>query len=125
LSRAFFWAAKQRRRPHAGWAGGDCHHAAGQVIPASGAIGNGGGRPAIGHGRQKETQMAMQFRVMVEIEGSSPDTFKIGFEFSDEEESGIEFYSNHDLPEDVTEKLGALAIDFINNIGDLVLTKLH
>jgi hypothetical protein len=29
------------------------------------------------------------------------------------------------LPEDVTEKLGALAIDFINNIGDLVLTKLH
>ena len=69
--------------------------------------------------------MAMQFRVMVEIEGSSPDTFKIGFEFSDEEGSGIEFYSNHDLPEDVTEKLGALAIDFINNIGDLVLTKLH
>jgi hypothetical protein len=69
--------------------------------------------------------MAMQFRVMVEIEGSSPDTFKIGFEFSDEEGSGIEFYSNHDLPEDVTEKLGALAIDFINKIGDLALTKLH
>jgi len=80
---------------------------------------------AIGHGRQKESQMAMQFRVMVEIEGSSTDTFKIGFEFSDEEGSGIEFYSNHDLPEDVTEKLGALAIDFINNIGNLVLTKLH
>jgi len=69
--------------------------------------------------------MAMQFRVAVEIEGSSSDTFKIGFEFSDEERSGIEFYSNHDLPEDVTEKLGALAIDFINNIGDLVLTRLH
>jgi hypothetical protein len=67
--------------------------------------------------------MAMQFRVMVEIEGSSPDTFKIGFEFSDEEGSGIEFYSNHDLPEDVSEKLGALAIDFINKIGDLVLHK--
>jgi hypothetical protein len=32
---------------------------------------------------------------------------------------------NHDLPEDVTEKLGALAIDFINNIGDLVLPKMH
>jgi hypothetical protein len=93
--------------------------------PGLGAIGNGGGRRAIGHGRQKETQMAMQFRVMVEIEGSSPDTFKIGFEFSDEEESDIEFYSNHDLPEDVTEKLGALALDFINNIGDLVLPKLH
>ena len=69
--------------------------------------------------------MAMQFRVVVEIEGSSPDAFKIGFEFSDEERSGIEFYSNHDLPEDVTEKLGALAIDFINDIGDLVLTRLH
>ncbi len=69
--------------------------------------------------------MAMQFRVVVEIEGSSPDTFKFGFEFSDEEESDIEFYCNHDLPEDVTEKLGALAIDFINNIGDLVLPKMH
>ena len=69
--------------------------------------------------------MAMQFRVVVEIEGSGPDTFNIGFEFSDEEGSGIEFYSNHDLPDDVTEKLGALAIDFINNIGDLVLPKLH
>jgi len=53
--------------------------------------------------------MAMQFRVAVEIEGSSADTFKIGFEFSDEEGSGIEFFSNHDLPGDVTEKLGALA----------------
>jgi hypothetical protein len=42
-----------------------------------------------------------------------------------EEAAGIEFYSNHDLPEDVTEKLGALAIEFINNIGDLVLTRLH
>jgi hypothetical protein len=69
--------------------------------------------------------MAMQFRVVVEIEGSSPETFKIGFEFSDEEGSEIEFYSNHDLPEDVSEKLGALAIDFINKIGDLALTKLH
>ncbi len=69
--------------------------------------------------------MAMQFRVAVEIEGSGPDTFKIGFEFSDEEGSGIEFFSNHDLPGHVTEKLGALAIDFINNIGDLVLPKLH
>jgi hypothetical protein len=69
--------------------------------------------------------MAMQFRVVVEIEGSSPDAFNIGFEFSDEEGSGIEFYSNHDLTEDVTEKLGALAIDFINNIGALVLPKLH
>jgi hypothetical protein len=69
--------------------------------------------------------MAMQFRVQVEIEGSSPETFKIGFEFSDEEESDIEFYSNHDLPEDVSEKLGVLATDFINNIGDLVLTRLH
>jgi hypothetical protein len=69
--------------------------------------------------------MAMQFRVMVEIEGSSPDTFKIGIEFSDEEGSGIEFYSNHDLPDDVSEKLGAVAIDFINDIGDLVLPKMH
>ena len=69
--------------------------------------------------------MAMQFRVMVEIEGSSPDTFKIGFVFSDEEGSGIEFYSNHDLPDDVSEKLGAVAIDFINDIGDLVLAKMH
>ena len=69
--------------------------------------------------------MAMQFRVMVEIEGSSPDTFKIGVEFSDEEGSGIEFYSNHDLPDDVSEKLGAVAIDFINDIGDLVLPKMH
>ena len=44
---------------------------------------------------------------------------------SDGEGSGVEFYSNHDLPEDVTEKLGDLAIDFINKIGNLVLTKLH
>jgi hypothetical protein len=35
--------------------------------------------------------MAMQFRVAVEIEGSSPEIFKIGFVFSDEEGSGIEF----------------------------------
>jgi hypothetical protein len=69
--------------------------------------------------------MAMQFRVEVEIEGSAPDTFKIGFKFSDEEKSGIEFYTNHDLPEDVSEKLGALAVGFINDIGDLVLTRLH
>jgi hypothetical protein len=68
--------------------------------------------------------MAMQFRVEVEIEGSAPDTFKIGFKFSDEEKSGIEFYTNHDLPEDVSEKLGALAVGFINDIGDLVLTRL-
>jgi hypothetical protein len=51
--------------------------------------------------------------------------FKIGFVFSDEEGSGIEFYSNHDLPDDVSEKLGALAIDFINKIGDLVLPTMH
>ena len=51
--------------------------------------------------------MAMQFRVAVEIEGSSPEIFKIGFVFSDEEGAGIEFYSNHDLPDDVSEKLGA------------------
>jgi hypothetical protein len=69
--------------------------------------------------------MAMQFRVAVEIEGSSPEIFKIGFVFTDEEGSGIEFYSNHDLPEDVSEKLGGLAVNFINNIGDLVLAKLH
>jgi hypothetical protein len=69
--------------------------------------------------------MAMQFRVKVEIEGASPETFEIGFGFSDEEGSGIEFYSNHDLPEDVTEKLGGLAINFINDIGSLVLTRLH
>jgi hypothetical protein len=69
--------------------------------------------------------MAMQFRVVAEIEGTSPETLKIGFEFSDEEGSGMEFYCNHDLPEDVSEKLGALAIDFINDIGDLVLAKLH
>jgi hypothetical protein len=67
----------------------------------------------------------MQFRVMVEIEGSGAEPFKIGFEFSDEEGSGMEFYCNHDLPEDVSKKLGALAVDFINNIGDLVLAKLH
>jgi hypothetical protein len=69
--------------------------------------------------------MAMQFRVAVEIEGSSPEIFKIGFVFSDEEGSGIEFYSNHDLPDHVSEKLGALAIDFINKIGDLVLPTMH
>jgi hypothetical protein len=69
--------------------------------------------------------MAMQFRVVVDIEGASPENLKIGFEFSDEEGSGMEFYCNHDLPEDVSEKLGALAVDFINNIGDLVLAKLH
>jgi len=69
--------------------------------------------------------MAMQFSVMVEVEGASPETFKIGFKFSDEEGSVIEFYCNHDLPEDVSEKLGALAADFINNIGDVVLRRLH
>jgi hypothetical protein len=86
--------------------------------------GGGAGR-AIGHGRTEGKPMAMQFRVVVEIEGSSPDTFKLGFEFSDEEGSGVEFYSNHDLPEDVSERLGALAIDFINNIGDLVQPNMH
>ncbi len=75
--------------------------------------------------QQKEREMAMQFRVAVEIEGSSPETFKIGFVFSDEEGSGMEFYSNHDLPKDVSERLGVLAVDFINNLGDLVLRKLH
>jgi hypothetical protein len=83
-------------------------------------------RPARDRARQqKGSQMAMQFRVAVEIEGSSPEIFKIGFVFSDEEGSGIEFYSNHDLPDDVSEKLGALAIDFINKIGDLVLPTVH
>jgi hypothetical protein len=67
----------------------------------------------------------MQFRVVVDIEGASPENLKIGFEFSDEEGSAVEFYCNHDLPEDVSERLGALAIDFINNVGDLVLAKLH
>ncbi len=93
--------------------------------PEHGAIVHDAARRAIGHGSRKKVKMAMQFRVVVEIEGSTPETFKIGFEFSDEEGSGIEFYSNHDLPEDITEKLGALAIDFINDIGDLVLPKLH
>jgi hypothetical protein len=83
-------------------------------------------RPACDRARrQKESEMAMQFRVVVDIEGASPENLKIGFEFSDEEGSGMEFYCNHDLPEDVSEKLGALAVDFINNIGDLVLAKLH
>ena len=66
--------------------------------------------------QQKEREMAMQFRVAVEIEGSSPEIFKIGFVFSDEEGSGIEYYSNHDLPGHVSEKLGALAIDFTSSI---------
>jgi hypothetical protein len=78
-----------------------------------------------GRGSRKKIKMAMQFRVMVEIEGSSPETLKIAFEFSDEKGSGMEFYSNHALPEDISEKLGALAIDFISNIGDLMLPKLH
>jgi hypothetical protein len=67
----------------------------------------------------------MQFSVVVEIEGASPETFKIGFKSSDEEGSGMEFYCNHDLPEDVSERLGVLAADFINNIGDVVLQRLH
>jgi hypothetical protein len=83
-------------------------------------------RPACDRaGQQKESHIAMQFSVVVEIEGASPETFKIGFKFSDEEGSDMEFYSNHDLPEDVSEKLGALAADFINNIGDVVLQRLH
>jgi hypothetical protein len=39
---------------------------------------------------------------------------KIGFEFSDEEGSGAEFYCNQDLPDDISERLGVLALDFIN-----------
>jgi hypothetical protein len=69
--------------------------------------------------------MAMKFRVSVEVEGASPDNIKIGFAFSDEEGSDIEFYSNLDLPEGVSEKLGKATIDFVNNIGDLVLPKMH
>jgi len=69
--------------------------------------------------------MSLKFRVVVEVEGASPETFKIGFEFSDKDGSDIEFYSNLDLPEDVSEKLGTAAVDFINNIGHLVLRKLH
>jgi hypothetical protein len=69
--------------------------------------------------------MAMQFRVEVEIDGASPETFKIGFEFSDEEGADMKFYCDHDLPEDVSEKLGALAVGFINDIGDVVLRRLH
>jgi hypothetical protein len=77
-----------------------------------------------GTGREK-SRMSLKFRVAVEIEGASPDTFKIGFEFSDEDGSDFEFYSNCDLPEDVSDKLGDLAVDFINHIGELVLRKMH
>jgi hypothetical protein len=69
--------------------------------------------------------MSLKFRVAVEIEGASPDTFKMGFEFSDEEGSDFEFSSTHDLPEGVSEKLGAAAVDFINDIGELVRPKMH
>jgi hypothetical protein len=75
--------------------------------------------------QQKESHIAMQFSVVVEIEGASPETFKIGFKFSDEEGSGMEFYCNHELPKDVSERLGALSVDFVNNIGDVVLRRLH
>jgi hypothetical protein len=90
-----------------------------------GGIVHGGARRAIRHGSREKGHMAMQFRVEVEIEGASPETFKIGLKFSDEEGSDMEFYCNHDLPEDVSEKLGDLAVDFINNIGDVVLRRLH
>jgi hypothetical protein len=69
--------------------------------------------------------MSLKFRVAVEIEGASPDTFKMGFEFSDEEGSDFEFSSTHDLPEGVSEKLGAATGDFINSVSDLVLRKMH
>jgi hypothetical protein len=62
--------------------------------------------------------MAIKLRVAVEIEGASPGTFKMEFEFSDEEGSDIEFYSNHDLPEDVSEKLGAISVEFTSNIRE-------
>jgi hypothetical protein len=69
--------------------------------------------------------MSLKFHVTVEIEGASPETLKMGFEFSDEEGSDVEFSSTHDLPEDVSEKLGAAAVDFINNVSDLVLRRMH
>jgi hypothetical protein len=69
--------------------------------------------------------MSFKFRVAVEIEGASPGAFKFAFEFSDEEGEDIEFYSNLDLPDDVSDKLGALAVEFINNVGDIVLRKMH
>jgi len=69
--------------------------------------------------------MAIRFRVAVEIEGASPDTFKMGFEFSDEEGSDIEFSSTHDLPDNVSEELGAVAAEFTHNVRDLVFRKMH
>jgi hypothetical protein len=69
--------------------------------------------------------MSLKFRVAAEIKGASPDTLRMMFEFSDEQRSDVAFYSNLDLPEDVSDKLGDLAVDFINNIGDLVLRKIH
>jgi hypothetical protein len=77
-----------------------------------------------GHG-QGEKPMSLKFRVTVEIEGAGPEDLKMGFEFSDEEGSDVEFSSTHDLPEDVSDRLGALAVDFINRVGDLVLRKMH
>jgi hypothetical protein len=69
--------------------------------------------------------MSLKFRVAVEVEGASPDTLRMMFEFSDEEASDVEFSSTHDLPEDVSDRLGALAVDFMNSVGDLVLRKTH
>jgi hypothetical protein len=69
--------------------------------------------------------MSLKFRVAAEIKGGSPDTLRMMFEFSDEQESDVEFYSNLDLPEDVSDRLGALAVDFINSVGELVLRKTH
>jgi len=56
------------------------------VIPRLDAIARGDARRAIGHG-QGEKPMAIKFRVAVEIEGASPGTFKMEFEFSDEKMS--------------------------------------
>jgi hypothetical protein len=69
--------------------------------------------------------MSLKFRVAAEIKGASPDNLRMMFEFSDEQGSDVEFYSNLDLPEDVSDRLGALAVDFINSVGDLVLRKTH
>jgi hypothetical protein len=77
-----------------------------------------------GAGREK-SRMSLKFRVTVEIEGASPETLKMRFEFSDEEGSDVEFSSTYDLPDDVSGELGALAVEFTNNITDLVLRKMH
>jgi hypothetical protein len=87
------------------------------VIPSSTPSAADGARRAIGHGHGEADVTQV---LAVEIEGAGPETFKIGFEFSDEEGSDFEFYFNLELPEGVSEKLGAAAVDFINNIGDVV-----